>query len=344
MRYKQIQKFYQITILIVTTILVLIVFHIGYTDSLSALHTQVEEMLRETITIDIKKRSKVLTGDMTFGHSPKTATSSDTTIIISKDKEIKYTKDTTLSLQERRNLAILRILSLENPVNIDSLNYIFSQKATSIGLKGIFNFTIVKEQGDTLKNSNNYTNLTFAHQRHINIISAEQNQIILFSLYDPFYIFCQIKSFYWIIIGMTILLGILIIQLKSNIPKKNISTPITPTVIKTPKEDYYLYYKETHTFNLIKRKCYKNDSKILTAITISKGCHTRALAALLKEKSYSLPKEQFIQITWDTKQTNKISEQTLSTMLSRFNSSIEPIGLRLIKDYDTIKIEETKKL
>lgn len=81
---------------------------------------------------------------------------------------------------------------------------------------------------------------------------------------------------------------------------------------------------------------------MLSAITLSKGCHTRAIEALLKEESYTLPKEIFLQTVWG-KPAEKITEQTLSTMLSRLNTSIEKLDIRLIKEGEIIKFEELNK-
>ena len=344
MTQKQIQCFYRFVILFVIIILEAKVIHMGYTDSLSSLQTQMKEILKETITVDIKNRSNILTGEMTFGFSKKTALSSDSTTLLCKEKSIKYAKDTTLSLIERKNLAILRILSLENPINIDSLNSIFSQKAKLIGIKGIFNFTIIKEQGDTLQNTNNYTDLIFVHTDEIKMISEEKNHIILSALYDPFYISSQIKITYWIIaIILLLLLGSISIKIE---PKLLKNKPINPDIIIQQGTDTegesILSYKDTHTFDLSKRKFYRNNSPLLSAITLSKGCHTRAIEALLKEESYALPKEIFLQTVWG-KPAEKITEQTLSTMLSRLNTSIEKLDIRLIKEGEIIKFEELNK-
>lgn len=346
----------------------------GYNVSVKGLHCQTDTLLSKVIQVDLDKRSKVMNGGFYVG-SYSSPVPRDSSVLITENGEIKFKRDTTLSEIQKFEMAYYKILSLENPIKIDSLGLLLGQELLKSGLKGHFELSVVDGMsGDTLKCQHAFINLHASSPYDLTMPTPEGHKVLLHIEYDSLYVFSQIGIRYWLLSGGLFLLGVIgmigwfkwQLNQEKNLKEKeaqNMNEPVQ--IFEEPKpelmekmqeekveeeriekdkieeekveEEAGLPYKDKFVFYPSTRQLISISGK---EVLLTKGIQEHAVQLLMEAEEYALIREDFVKKTWRCKKADDVSNGAFFTGISRLNGLLEQFKVRIQVNEDRVFFED----
>lgn len=341
----------------------------GFENAFASLQKRMDVLLKEVVQKDMDKRSNALVGNITYGTRFTNTPPPDSMTIISEKGVRTLPKQSELSKKSRMDGVFLYILAQENSVSMDSLNLALIERLTKEKVKGVFYLSVTKPDNDMLRTVIPYVGLLTFCSDETKYVSPEGNTIYLHSYYDSLYVIGCIPLIYWLLSGAFLVVGswlyyfrkitfktaggisdncdILFSDPKTemdNLPGEkgigehgDLQYPENGKGKQVTVESPVLIYRDK--IIICDRKCYLI-TQCQPLVTLAKGFEINAMTALLKAEDNVLSRGDFMEQV-KKKSTN---ENTLLVNLSRLNTHIATLGIRIEKDEKEVRLITIEKV